>query len=173
MIDLLRKRTSEIISITLCISGLLTWFGHDFYDVTGIKQPDFPMNLLIWLIPIAKIIFSLLIAFLCYKLIQFFNKMQIIESRMQVYDAQMKYLFINNAFSSIFHARTRDRYNLNDSATQTNVFVIRNAKGENEGEVLITPEQESAILEDLIRTYEASSYIDKEMIDKIIRKFIK
>ena len=55
----LKELAGYTLAFTLTFASLITWFGHDFYDVTGIKQPKFPMNILIWLIPISKMLLSI------------------------------------------------------------------------------------------------------------------
>jgi hypothetical protein len=96
-----KEITGYIIAFTLTSSALLTWFGHDFYNVTGIKQPDFPMNILFWLIPISKILFSIGIGYIGLLLWQLKQKLNTLETNQNNFNdlnTKVNNLYVQNTY---------------------------------------------------------------------------
>ncbi len=112
-----KKYSNYLSGFIITTSALLTWFGHDYYNVTGIKQPEFPMNLILWLIPIAKITFSIGIGVLFYYVLEqrkntnninsFNEKLDALEKANQLLIAQNN---LNYCYISILNYISLERF---------------------------------------------------------------
>ena len=70
----LKEQLTKLIALFISITGFITFIGHDFYNVLGIKQPDFPMNILAWVVPISKVLFCLLNGYFVYYVLEQLKK---------------------------------------------------------------------------------------------------
>jgi hypothetical protein len=52
------------------IPAILTFLGHDYWNVTGIEQPKFPMNLLLWLPNLVNLVLSGVLGYTFIKVYQ-------------------------------------------------------------------------------------------------------